>query len=93
MREFIKKEVLFWNILRGTEPVEWSTITTFKSNKASLMKLTESYINGLEHDFPATVYTIFKTGNKLKFPDPNGVICKLCKVSYIIWSQLKILLI
>ena len=66
--------------MREIKSTEWSTITTIKGTKSSLTKLTENYINGLEHDFPATVYTIFKTGNKLKHPDSNGSKCSVCQV-------------
>ncbi|XP_074603114.1 cytosolic thiouridylase subunit 2 [Brevipalpus obovatus] len=78
MREFVAKEIAFWNLKRSNDYVDWLTLTTMKPVNSSLMKLTESYINGIEKDFPATVYTIFKTGNKLKYPDENVSKCDFC---------------
>ncbi|GFT48669.1 cytoplasmic tRNA 2-thiolation protein 2, partial [Nephila pilipes] len=49
--------------------------------KSSIQRLTESFITNLQEDFPATVFTIFRTGGKLLKQD--GVLgtetCVLCK--------------
>lgn len=81
MREFVKKEVTFWNLMRDNIYVEWIKFTTKTRPNSSIEKLTEFYINGLEKDFPSTVYTIFKTGNKLMKPKEYSKKCHLCQVN------------
>jgi len=42
------------------------TITTGKESLFSIRKLTEDFLIGLHNDFPATLSTVFKTGDKLQ---------------------------
>ena len=37
-----------------------------KDNLYSIRKLTEDFLVGLQADFPATLSTVFKTGDKLQ---------------------------
>lgn len=54
---------------------------TKKSPKASLNKLTEAFVNNLQTDFPATVYTIYKISAKIE-PKRLPSKCALCSVSF-----------
>ncbi|RWS21235.1 Cytoplasmic tRNA 2-thiolation protein 2 B-like protein [Leptotrombidium deliense] len=78
MREFVKKEILFWAKMRDVVYEEKRNLTTQLSKKATLSRLTESFITGLEESFPATVYTIVRTGNKLKPLANSSKTCSLC---------------
>ena len=44
----------------------------------SIRKLTEEFLVGLQQDFPATIPTIFKTGDKLCAGEGEGEGCVLC---------------
>ena len=80
MRELTSKEVVYWNRLRNLSFVEVEQLDTKKPNKASLSKMTEAFINGLQRDFPATTYTIGKIGYKLQSEkNPNNK-CAFCQV-------------
>ncbi|RWS17008.1 cytoplasmic tRNA 2-thiolation protein 2-A-like protein [Dinothrombium tinctorium] len=78
LREFVKKEIVFWNQMRKVKYRETQTLTTKRDKNASLSKLTEAFVTSLERDFPATVYTIVRTGNKLKPLEKAEIKCSLC---------------
>lgn len=55
--------------------------------KGSIRKLTETFVNGLQEDFPATIPTIFRTGDKICSTIPNTSSdkqekCVLCSVNW-----------
>jgi len=66
MREFLSKEIAFYNRLNNIEPTVLPNLTTKSTGSASLDRLTEEFIEGLQAEFPQTVSTVFRTGNKLQ---------------------------
>ncbi|CAG9770253.1 unnamed protein product [Ceutorhynchus assimilis] len=78
LRSFDKKEVALYNVLHVLEPV---TVRQTQDNQyASIQALAKQFINELNENYPATVATVVKTGDKLAL-DENKVAgnCKLCK--------------
>jgi hypothetical protein len=52
---------------------------------ASIQKLTETFVTELQEDFPATVSTVFRTGDKLSMgsstaEDECCVLCQVCGI-------------
>lgn len=83
MREFVIKELVFYNIMFGVESFTTLSLTNNLKVKSSIRKLTESFIFGLQEEFPATVYTVLRTGNKLKSPENcHYQKCVFCNVSH-----------
>ncbi|KFM58644.1 Cytoplasmic tRNA 2-thiolation protein 2 B, partial [Stegodyphus mimosarum] len=65
LREFLNKEIALYNHFNGY-PYEVSHGFLSQSNlKSSLQQLTETFISNLQENYPATVFTIFRTGSKL----------------------------
>ena len=81
LREFVSKEIEFYNNLQKIYYDEVENLGTKKSVKASLSKLSESFINGLSNDFPATVYTLFKISSKVEPSQGSDQKCLLCGVN------------
>lgn len=65
MRDFSSKEVAMYNSMHGVEMVVIQALTTKASAGASIEHLTESFVTGLQTDYPATVSNIMRTGEKL----------------------------
>ncbi|KAK6617290.1 hypothetical protein RUM44_005621 [Polyplax serrata] len=65
LRDFLCKEIVFYNKFHNINYIASRTFTTGLQNNSSIQKLTEAFITNLQVDFPATVYTIFRTGEKL----------------------------
>lgn len=78
LRLFDIKELCFYNILHNLEPISirQPEVNTY----SSIQDLMKKFVNDLQENYPATVTTIVKTGDKLAL-DKNKVIgnCKLCK--------------
>ncbi|XP_064641552.1 cytoplasmic tRNA 2-thiolation protein 2-A-like [Lineus longissimus] len=66
MRDFTTKEIAMYNILNDIHPVVAPNLSTKMPMNASIYRLTENFVNGLQNDFPATVSTIFRTGSKMQ---------------------------
>jgi len=82
MRELSSKEVAIFNRLRNILVRLPKNITTMKSSDSCLQKKTEEFIIGLQTDFPHTVNTVFRTGDKIckneKF-DKCSEKCVMCQ--------------
>uniref|UniRef100_A0A8B9GV65 Cytoplasmic tRNA 2-thiolation protein 2 n=1 Tax=Astyanax mexicanus TaxID=7994 RepID=A0A8B9GV65_ASTMX len=65
MRDYSSKEITFYNRLFGVESVFTPSLDTKAPDKASIQRLTESFIIKLQADFPSTVSTIYRTSEKL----------------------------
>ncbi|XP_006008320.1 cytoplasmic tRNA 2-thiolation protein 2 isoform X2 [Latimeria chalumnae] len=65
MREYSSKEIAFYNRMFGVATVFTPALDTKASEKASIHKLTESFITKLQAEFPSTVSTIYRTSEKL----------------------------
>ncbi|XP_051884062.1 cytoplasmic tRNA 2-thiolation protein 2 [Pristis pectinata] len=65
MREYSSKEIAFYNKLFNVPNVFTPALDTKASDKASIHRLTESFVNKLQTDFPSTVSTVYRTSEKL----------------------------
>lgn len=81
MREFVSKEIAYWNRLSNGAYVEIEDLMTRRSAKASIGKICEQFINHLQKDYPATTYTIGKIGYKLQNQNDLKKPCAFCQVS------------
>lgn len=82
MREFMTKEIALYNFFNNVETVLIPTLGTMSHSHASIDRLTEDFVSGLQADFPFTVSTIFRTGDKLSVKDVSDDVaaCALCGV-------------
>lgn len=65
MREFTKKEILFYNCFNDITSFSIPSFATKASSHGSVNRLTEELIFGLQAGFPSTVSTVLKTGDKI----------------------------
>uniref|UniRef100_UPI00398E4008 cytoplasmic tRNA 2-thiolation protein 2 isoform X2 n=1 Tax=Pristiophorus japonicus TaxID=55135 RepID=UPI00398E4008 len=65
MREYSSKEIAFYNKLFDVPNIFTPALDTKASDKASIHRLTESFVNKLQTDFPSTVSTVYRTSEKL----------------------------
>ena len=66
MREFSDKEVAFYLRARGVNFHFKPNLSTLADKKASIQKLTESFLSKLYVEYPSTYSTLLKTGDKMK---------------------------
>ncbi|KAM9726438.1 cytoplasmic tRNA 2-thiolation protein 2 isoform 2-T2 [Menidia menidia] len=66
MREYSAKEIAFYTHLFRVPTVMVPDLDTQVSEKASIQRLTESFVTKLQTDFPSTVSTIYRTSEKLQ---------------------------
>ncbi|XP_055943350.1 cytoplasmic tRNA 2-thiolation protein 2-like isoform X2 [Argiope bruennichi] len=80
LREFLNKEIALYLHLHNISYTVLPDLLTKTDTKSSIQRLTESFITNLQEDFPATVFTIFRTGGKLSKQDAmlENKICFLC---------------
>jgi len=65
MKDMLSKEIGIYNQFVGLDDVYIQSVTSMMHAKASIERLTEDFIVGLEKEFPSTVSTIARTGAKL----------------------------
>ncbi|XP_041048696.1 cytoplasmic tRNA 2-thiolation protein 2 isoform X2 [Carcharodon carcharias] len=65
MREYSSKEIAFYNKLFDVPNIFTPALDTKANDKASIHRLTESFVNKLQTDFPSTVSTVYRTSEKL----------------------------
>lgn len=82
MREFVAKEVSLYNFFNEVEAVNIPTLATKSGCYASIDRLTEEFISGLQAQLPSTVSTVFRTGDKLSVNEAKDLSyhCSLCGV-------------
>lgn len=66
MKEFSKKEIAFYLRARQLAHAPQINPTTLSESRASIQKLTESFLSKLSADYPSTYSTLLRTGNKLQ---------------------------
>ncbi|XP_008293406.1 cytoplasmic tRNA 2-thiolation protein 2 isoform X2 [Stegastes partitus] len=66
MRDYSAKEIAFYNHMFNVPAVVVASLDTKTSEKASIQRLTESFVTKLQTDFPSTVSTIYRTSEKLQ---------------------------
>ncbi|GBC00104.1 hypothetical protein RclHR1_03750003 [Rhizophagus clarus] len=84
MKDMLAKEIGIYNQFIGLDDVYIQGVTSMMHAKASIERLTEDFIVGLEKEFPSTVSTIARTGAKLT---PSDSImkenrCVVCLMPY-----------
>ncbi|XP_037733966.1 cytoplasmic tRNA 2-thiolation protein 2 isoform X1 [Chelonia mydas] len=65
MREYVAKEIAFYNHLFGVPTVFTPALDTKALEKASIHRVIERFLYGLQAEFPSTVSTVYRTGEKL----------------------------
>ncbi|KAJ2887968.1 Cytoplasmic tRNA 2-thiolation protein 2 [Coemansia asiatica] len=79
MRDFVAKEIAFLNRWAGFASVVVPTFTTGAPAHASIDRLTEAFVVGLDCDFASTVPTVCRTVQKLE-PRPEALAACSCLV-------------
>ncbi|KAK6294668.1 hypothetical protein J4Q44_G00354980 [Coregonus suidteri] len=65
MRDYSSKEIAYYNRMFDIPSVFIPGLDTKAQDKASIQRLTESFVTKLQTDFPSTVSTIYRTSEKL----------------------------
>lgn len=80
MREFVSKEIAFYNKMMNLGTIIRESFGTMKDAKHSLAKASEAFITSLETDFPATIYTVCRMSTKITSPENSSLeMCKFCR--------------
>ena len=99
MREFSDEEIYFYNKFSLREDIKfddiqkiaWDSDSDTRDSLFSIQTLTRDFLVGLQENFPATIPTIFRTGDKLQRNQDNKAnkkadefdradeICVLCR--------------
>uniref|UniRef100_A0A1A7YBI8 Cytoplasmic tRNA 2-thiolation protein 2 n=1 Tax=Iconisemion striatum TaxID=60296 RepID=A0A1A7YBI8_9TELE len=66
MRDYSAKEIAFYSYMFNVPTVSVPNLHTKTQDKASIQRLTESFVTKLQADFPSTVSTIYRTSEKLQ---------------------------
>ncbi|CAL8254108.1 unnamed protein product [Lota lota] len=66
MRDYTAKEISLYNYMWNVPSVFIPSLETKTADKSSIQRLTESFVVKLQVDFPSTVSTIYRTGEKLQ---------------------------
>jgi len=82
MRDVSSKEVALYSVFHNLETSVNETFGTGEDSLYSIKKLTEDFLVGLQDSFPATIPTIFKTGDKLSMPSSGGDESRICCLCY-----------
>ncbi|NXT95245.1 CTU2 protein, partial [Anhinga rufa] len=65
MREYMAKEIAFYNHFFEVPTVIAPPLPTKRREKPSIHRLIERFLLGLQEDFPSTISTVYRTGEKL----------------------------
>ncbi|KAJ2005898.1 Cytoplasmic tRNA 2-thiolation protein 2 [Coemansia thaxteri] len=82
MRDYIMKEIAFFNLWTKQRSVVVPTFTTGAPTTASIDRLTEAFVVGLDRDFPSTVSTVCRTVQKLELREDalDALPCIVCNL-------------
>ncbi|NXD04891.1 CTU2 protein, partial [Certhia familiaris] len=69
MRDYTAKEIAFYNLFFGVPTVIVPPLFTKRREKPSIHQLVERFLLGLQEEFPSTISTVYRTGEKLS-PEP-----------------------
>ncbi|NWZ74120.1 CTU2 protein, partial [Acrocephalus arundinaceus] len=69
MRDYTAKEIAFYNFFYGVPTVIVPPLFTKRREKPSIHQLVERFLLGLQEEFPSTISTVYRTGEKLS-PEP-----------------------
>ena len=79
LRDLNSKELMMYNFLFNVETVTIPCITSKEIFGASIERLTEHFVTGLQADYQSTVSNIVRTSEKLGMPDLSDTKCVLCQ--------------
>nr|XP_054496462.1 cytoplasmic tRNA 2-thiolation protein 2 isoform X1 [Agelaius phoeniceus] len=69
MRDYTAKEIAFYNRFFSVPTVTVPPLFTKRREKLSIHQLVERFLLGLQEEFPSTISTVYRTGEKLS-PEP-----------------------
>lgn len=69
MQDYTAKEIAFYNRFFGVPTVSVPPLFTKRREKPSIHQLVERFLLGLQEEFPSTISTVYRTGEKLS-PEP-----------------------
>lgn len=69
MRDYTAKEIAFYNRFFSVPTVIVPPLFTKRREKPSIHQLVERFLVGLQEEFPSTISTVYRTGEKLS-PEP-----------------------
>ncbi|NXC92123.1 CTU2 protein, partial [Cercotrichas coryphoeus] len=69
MRDYTAKEIAFYNRFFSVPTVTVPPLFTKHREKPSIHQLVERFLLGLQEEFPSTISTVYRTGEKLS-PEP-----------------------
>nr|XP_030138015.3 cytoplasmic tRNA 2-thiolation protein 2 isoform X1 [Taeniopygia guttata] len=69
MRDYTAKEIAFYNFYFSVPTVIVPPLFTKRREKLSIHQLVERFLLGLQEEFPSTISTVYRTGEKLS-PEP-----------------------
>ncbi|XP_074532140.1 cytoplasmic tRNA 2-thiolation protein 2-like [Halichoeres trimaculatus] len=78
MRDYSSKEIAYYNHMFNVPSVFIPGLETKMSDKASIQRLTESFVTRLQADFPHTVSAIYRTSEKLQTACGSPSTADLC---------------
>jgi len=80
LRDVSGKELAIYTQMHRIRFHPAPNVSTGQEALFSIRKLTEEFLVGLQADFPATLSTVFRTGDKLQVdPDSDEEACILCR--------------
>uniref|UniRef100_A0A6M2DQS2 Cytoplasmic tRNA 2-thiolation protein 2 n=1 Tax=Xenopsylla cheopis TaxID=163159 RepID=A0A6M2DQS2_XENCH len=77
IKDFVNSEVLYYNLFNDIVPIKRNNKANVSVN--SIQNLTEKFVNELQENYPATVYSIVNTGSKLS-PHEKLLTQSLCVI-------------
>lgn len=82
MREFTKKVIEFYNLFNKVPSFSLPSFSTMGFPHASVNRLTQEFLLGLQAAFPSTVSTVLRTGEKLSshFSGSHPECCSICLI-------------
>ncbi|XP_057258183.1 cytoplasmic tRNA 2-thiolation protein 2 [Pezoporus wallicus] len=82
LREYTAKEIAFYNHFFNVPTVIAPPLPTKRRDKPSIRHVVEHFLMGLQKDFPSTISTVYRTGEKLSAdlakPSCESERCLLC---------------
>ncbi|XP_066050854.1 cytoplasmic tRNA 2-thiolation protein 2 isoform X2 [Chamaea fasciata] len=69
MRDYTAKEIAFYNFFFSVPTITVPPLFTKRREKPSIHQLVERFLLGLQEEFPSTISTVYRTGEKLS-PEP-----------------------
>ncbi|XP_025193883.1 cytoplasmic tRNA 2-thiolation protein 2-A [Melanaphis sacchari] len=79
MRNLSAKEISYYALFNNLDDFIHSNFLTATNDDESIQKTTERFVNDLQVDFPSTVSTIFRTGEKISDKSSAIAYCLLCQ--------------